>query len=253
MTNRETLAAGWSAARRELTTFAQRVVLRPDIAEELVQEAALRLLEASPRPEGDHVRPWLFRVVANLAVDHVRRHSTRRERVMADAKDAAVADPVFMDAMEAGRGDEEHRAIAREHLAICFACTLRAFPVERAVALLLVEVFGFSVREAAAMLDVPPTRAKSWIQSTRAGLKDRYAATCALVSKTGVCHECVELAGYFNGRGDDPLARTPRDIPARLVVLRDLRGTDLGPWHTRLMGVVDGVLQQRPVRCDGEE
>ena len=44
-------------------------------AEDLVQEAFLRLLTESPLP--DSPRAWLYRVVRNLAIDQVRRENTR--------------------------------------------------------------------------------------------------------------------------------------------------------------------------------
>ena len=44
-------------------------------AEDLVQEAFLRLLTESPFP--DSPRAWLFRVVRNLAIDHARREKYR--------------------------------------------------------------------------------------------------------------------------------------------------------------------------------
>ncbi len=71
----------------------------------------------------------------------------------------------------------------------------------------------------------------------------RYDATCALVTKTGVCYQCVELAELFNGRPDDPLDATRRDFEARLDVLRERRDTALGPWHRLMMRLVDTLLE----------
>jgi RNA polymerase sigma-70 factor, ECF subfamily len=241
---RDTLAKGWASARRELTNYATRVVLRKDVAEELVQQAAVRLMEMDAPPSGaEGVRAWLFRVVTNLSIDHVRRHSTQREHIMAEAKGVATADAAFLAEMESLRGDGEHHAMAREHLSVCFSCTLRAFPAQRATALLLVEVFGFTVAEAADMLDARATQVKSWIQECRAGLDARYAETCALVAKKGVCHECVELSEYFTGKGENPLEGTSGAAEARLAILRERRETALGPWHTRLMMIVDDLLR----------
>ncbi len=152
--SRDSLAKDWASARAELTNYATRVVLRKDIAEELVQQAAVRLMEAQAPPSTpEGVRAWLFRVVTNLGIDHVRRHSTQREGVMAETKAVATADAEFTAGMENLRGSDEHRAMAREHLSVCFSCTLRVFPAQRAAALLLVEVFDFTVGEAA---DMPP-------------------------------------------------------------------------------------------------
>lgn len=243
--SRETLAKDWASARAELTNYATRIVLRKDVAEELVQHAAVRLMEAAAPPgTTEAVRAWLFRVVTNLGIDHIRRHSTQRERVMEETKAVATADATFMDEMASLRGTDEHRAIAREHLAVCFSCTLRVFPAERAAALLLVEVFDFTVGEAAEMLQARPAQVKNWIQECRAGLDARYAETCALVTKKGVCHECVELSEYFTGKREDPLEGTPRTTRVRLAILQERRETALGPWHTKLMLIVDDLLRR---------
>jgi RNA polymerase sigma-70 factor (ECF subfamily) len=239
------LARHWAAARRELTNYVTRIVLRKDVAEELVQQAAVRLMEAeAPPSSAEGVRAWLFRVVTNLGIDHVRRHSTQRENAMAATKETATADAAFMAEMEAMRGDDEHRAMAKQHLSVCFSCTLRVFPAQRAAALLLVEVFDFTLAEAAEMLEARPTQVKNWIQECRAGLDARYAETCALVTKKGVCHECAELSEYFNGASENPLEGTSGATDARLAILRERRETALGPWHTKLMVIVDELLRR---------
>jgi RNA polymerase sigma-70 factor, ECF subfamily len=242
---RDTLAKDWAFARPELINYATRIVLRHDVAEEIVQQAAVRLMEAEvPPSSAEGIRAWLFRVVTNLGIDHVRRHSTRRENVMAETKEVATADTAFMAEMAAMRGDEEQRSIAKQHLSVCFSCTLRVFPAERAAALLLVEVFDFTLTEVADMLNARPAQVKNWIQDCRASLDARYAETCALVTKKGVCHECVELSDYFNGVAENPLEGTSGRVDARLTILRERRETALGPWHTKLMGIVDDLLRR---------
>ena len=243
--SRDALARDWASARAELANYATRIVLRKDVAEELVQQSAVRLMEADEPPSTtEGVRAWLFRVVTNLSIDHVRRHSTQREHVMAETKAVATADAAFMAEMESLRGSNEHRAMAREHLSVCFSCTLRVFPAQRAAALLLVEVFDFTVAEAADMLQARPAQVKNWIQECRAGLDARYAETCALVTKKGICHECVELREYFTGKGENPLEGTSGTADARLTILRERRETALGPWHTKLMVIVDDLLRR---------
>lgn len=229
--------------RRELLSYATRLVVRQEIAEELVQEAALRLVEnPALAPEEGRIRAWLFRVVTNLAIDYLRKHSTWKELVLIDAREKAVADPEFLNESEAMRGSPELLAVAREHLAVCFACTLRNLPPEQAAALLLKEVHGFSTAETAGMLQATAIQVKNRVQHARRTLEKRYGHTCALVAKQGVCHQCVELDGFFNGQNRDPLAGTTRDISARIEILRELRTAALGPWHTRMLRLVDSVL-----------
>lgn len=59
-----------------LYRFALRFTGDPDTAEDLVQEAFVRLLDQD-LPDGE-VRPWLFVVAGNLARDHARKKKRRR-------------------------------------------------------------------------------------------------------------------------------------------------------------------------------
>lgn len=62
-----------------LVRHASYIVGNREIAEELVQEAFIRLMTKPPR-ERARVAAWLRTVVNNLALDHVRRHKVE-ERV----------------------------------------------------------------------------------------------------------------------------------------------------------------------------
>lgn len=233
----------YEQCRGELVGFATRLVVRPEIAEELAQEAALRLLNAPDLPDDCvQVRAWLFAVVSNLAIDHLRRHSTWRELVLVEIRGRAERDGEFLRAAQSLRGSPELQTIAREHLTVCLSCTLRNLPPEQAAALLLKEVYGFTVSEVAGMLDASAVQVKNWLQHGRRRLEERYAASCALVAQEGVCHQCVELDGFFNGQARDPLEGTRRDVRARLNVLRDSRTSDLGMWHRRLLELCDDLL-----------
>ena len=239
-------ATAFEESRAELITYATRMVVRPDIAEELVQEAAVRLLQREePLPDAKDIRPWLFRVVSNLAIDHLRRHSTWRELVLVDARGRADANPAFVAESMELRGSPELSAIAREHLAVCFACTLRNLNPQHAAALLLKEVHDLSTAQVAEAIGATTSQVKNWLQQARRTLEERYAHTCALVTKQGVCHQCVELDGFFNDQRRDPLDGTSRTLEARLTILRETRERALGPWHRRMMRLIDEVLGDR--------
>lgn len=234
----------YQCSRRELVSYVTRMVLRPEVAEEIVQQAALKLLEPDGNrpsdPEG--VRAWLFKVASHLAIDHLRRHGTWRETVMQETRQIAEADEHFMGQSHLMRGSAEVSAIAREHLAVCLSCTLRNLPPPQAAALLLVEVYGFTVDEAAQMLDAGFGQIKNWLQSARGFLHEKYEARCALVSKQGVCHECTELSEFFHDRVDDPLAGTARDLDARFTLVRQQRDAPMDRWHTMVMDITFDLL-----------
>lgn len=106
MPQADTRADVYERHRHELVNYATRLVVRESVAEELTQEAALRLLQNERLPDDEgRIRAWLFRVVSNLAIDHLRRHSTWKELVLVDARERAVADPVFVAESQPFAGD----------------------------------------------------------------------------------------------------------------------------------------------------
>lgn len=126
MTTREQVAESFQSNRKTLTGYLTRLVVREDIAEELVQQAAVRALEQESLPEdAAELRAWFFRVGTNLALDHLRKHSTWREGVLGETRGRAEADAGFVAESRLLAGSPEMKAIAKDHLAVCFACTLR--------------------------------------------------------------------------------------------------------------------------------
>lgn len=238
----ETLSRQYVAIRKELTSYLCRIVVRPQIAEELVQTAFLRGIEGHrDLPESDAgLRAWLFKVATNLAFDELRRHSTWRESMIMDIRDSAEADHALVQQSLAMAGTPETKAIAREHLVACFACTLRNLPERKAASLLLKEVHGFSVEEVANLIGSSVTQVKNWLQEARAYMNERYGLTCALISKDGICHQCVELDGFFAANQGSPLA-ADTTLDARIRIAAEFKDRPWGAWHERIFALIDDI------------
>jgi Sigma-70, region 4 len=161
---------------------------------------------------------------------------------MLDLKEAAVTSPSFVGAAEPWRGSPEMAAIAREHLAACFSCTLGQLPPDQAAALLLKEVYGFTTDEVAEILDARFAQVKNWLQAARATMKQRYEQTCALITKQGVCHQCVELDGSFRANRGSPLAGTGGQLDDRLRILQEMRDQPPGRWTRMLSELLDEIV-----------
>ncbi len=240
---REQVAATFQSNRKMLAGYLTRLIAREDIAEELVQQAAVRALEQESLPEdAAEMRMWFYRVATNLALDHLRKHSTWREGVLDVTRGLAEADAGFVEESRLLAGSPEMKTIAKDHLAVCFACTLRNLRHEESAALLLKEVYDFTVDEVARVMDATFGQVKAWIQSARSQLKAKYDTSCALVAQEGVCFQCVELDRFFGADRGDPLTGTDRDVAARLVVVRERRDAPLGPWHRQMMRLVEELL-----------
>lgn len=230
-------------ARRELTAYLCRLVLRPSVADELTQATFVRALECidSLPAEPERARAWVFRVATNLAFDELKRHSTRREMLVYDLRAAAEADPGFMARSRDLVGTPETKAIAREHVAACFACVLSNLSPQRAASLLLREVSGFSNQEVAEILDATTAQVKNWLQEGRAAMSAKYEQTCALVRKEGVCHQCVEFDGFMQAGDGHRLQQRSMEFEARLAVLREQLAQPWNRWHRMLFDLLDDM------------
>ncbi len=116
-------------------------------AEDLVQETFIRAWRRADALDAAHgpVRPWLFTILRNLAVD---AHRARMARPAETGDDAIAAIPA---------GDEIERALDAWEIADALA----ALSEEHRSALVEIHYRGRSVAEAARVLGVPPGTVKS--------------------------------------------------------------------------------------------
>jgi RNA polymerase sigma-70 factor (ECF subfamily) len=136
------------AIRKQIAAIVDRL----DVAEELTQEAFLRLL-SSDRTELDSPRGFLFRTARNLALDHVRR--ARRVPIgrLDDHASEFLAD---------GAPTAEERLAASQELALMRAVLLELPPKCRQ-AFLLVRLEELSERQAAAEMGISQTMIRKYL------------------------------------------------------------------------------------------
>ena len=125
-----------------LFRYCHRLTGDPDAADDMAQEAFVRLLDRGPRGPQHGLRVWMFRVATNLIRDAARQGQTRR-RILAGVNPPGPAPSPELE-MERSEEIQEVRA-ALNQLA----------PRDREVLLLRQE--GFSYKEIAQMVDVAPT------------------------------------------------------------------------------------------------
>jgi RNA polymerase sigma-70 factor (ECF subfamily) len=124
-----------------LLRYLRRLTPTVDAAEDLTQETFARAMRSGRHPaQSDEVRPWLYRIATNLAIDRLRR-AQRLRFVGFFGRESA-------DEADADRSDLVRRA-------------LRAIPPDQATALVLRLHEGFTPPELARMLGVSEAGVKS--------------------------------------------------------------------------------------------
>jgi len=135
----------YAELRPLLFSIAYRMVGSVSEAEDLVQEAFLRLHRAlEGGAEVDSARAYLSAVITRLAIDHLRSARVRRERYVG----AWLPEPL----VTGQEPDPAGHAETADSLSLAFLVLLeRLSPVQRAV-FLLREVFGYGYAEIAGLL-----------------------------------------------------------------------------------------------------
>jgi RNA polymerase sigma-70 factor, ECF subfamily len=135
---------------------AMRMLDHPDDAADAVQEALIAALRRAHTYRGEaSVRTWLCRITVNTCIDRIRRDRLRPTEAWGDREPASGVD-------HAGR------VVTR--MAVDEA--LAQLSVEQRVAVVLVDMQGWSVTEVARLVGVPPGTVKSRCARARTRLAE---------------------------------------------------------------------------------
>jgi RNA polymerase sigma-70 factor (ECF subfamily) len=145
--------------RDRLWAVALRTLCDPEEAADALQDAMVSAFRRAGDFRGESaVTTWLHRIVVNASLDRLRRRAARPA--------LSTGDEQAFEALVAQDGDPARASDTR--LDVDAALQLLA-PPQRA-ALVLVDMLGFSVADAAAILDTSPGTVKSRCARARARL-----------------------------------------------------------------------------------
>jgi RNA polymerase sigma-70 factor (ECF subfamily) len=152
--------------RDRLWAVAMRTTGDPEEAADALQDALISAFRRADQFRGDAaVTTWLHRIVVNASLDRLRRRAVRTTQPLPDDLEhlpgAVIADP--NDAME------------RRETQLAITAALAELPDDQRDAVMLVDVEGWSIEDAAAQLGCPPGTVKSRCFRGRAKLAKRLA------------------------------------------------------------------------------
>jgi RNA polymerase sigma factor (sigma-70 family) len=256
MTERDPLVSALHDGRRRFLELVSDI--RPDLhrycarmtgsvadGEDIVQDTLARAYYAlSELEELPPLRPWLFQIAHNRALDHLRRYDRRMGQpldVVADTAADAAADPE--DAL--AREEATRAAISR------FA---ELVPLQRSC-VILKDVLGHSVEEIAELLELSVPAVKAGLHRGRerlralAGTAPREDAPAPRTTSPGV----ARYMALFNARDWDGVrAMLADDVRLDLVSRAQRMGRrDVSTYFTNYSAVHDWHLV--PAWVDGRE
>jgi len=210
--------------------------------EDVVQDVVVRALAAADGLDADvPLRPWLFRIAHNRALDHLRRQAVRRGEPIEAALDVA------------GEDDPDEALLRREAVDTAVSRFVRV-PVVQRSAVILKDVLGHSLQEIADLLDLSVDAVKAVLSRGRAKLRAINAAPPEPRVARAASAEGARFAALFNGRDWDALrALLAEDVRLVQATHPERNGSrDVGHFFTIYAGIPEVRLAPAHL-ADGSE
>jgi RNA polymerase sigma-70 factor (ECF subfamily) len=161
---------------RAFLRYLERHVGDHDLAEDILQDAFIKVLDRPDQPPADEgLVPWFYRTLRNAAIDRFRRRAAAGRAVEAFAREI-----------------ETHTAPDAEmegEICACIGRLAKTLKAEYAEALQAIDVEGTAVRDFAEQRGLSASNAGVRVFRAREALKKRLIASCGTCAEHG-CRNC---------------------------------------------------------------
>ncbi|UGQ46639.1 sigma-70 family RNA polymerase sigma factor [Massilia endophytica] len=189
------LAALANELRPELHRYCARLMGSIIEGEDVVQDALVRALEALPElDDATPLRPWLFRIAHNRAMDLLRSRAIRNAEPIDTAND--IVDPDNPDPAE---------ALLRQDVVRTAVSHFTELPLHQRSVVILKDVLDESLAEIAALLNLTVDAVKGHLARGRAQLRTINAQASAPRAARPPSDAVAQYATLFNQRDWDGL------------------------------------------------
>lgn len=204
----EQLLDEFQKCKDQLRSYILRITTSIEDTEDIIQDTFIKAQTRLDSFKGDSsLKTWLFAIASNLAKDLLRAKKRWPENVTDICKDAALNNQAFFqEAMQISMTSPQGNFEIKEHIAFCFTCVSKSLPLEQQLVVFLKEVYDFSVKETAQILDFTEDMTKYYLRAGRGKMIEIFDRRCSLINKEGICHQCTELNGIFNPKQDKQVA-----------------------------------------------
>jgi RNA polymerase sigma factor (sigma-70 family) len=181
--------------RRELHRYCARLMGSVIDGEDVVQDTLARALVAlDGLGEMPQLRPWLFRIAHNRALDLLRSRTVRKAEPIEAASD--IADETNADPME---------VLMRQEAVETAVSRFAELPLLQRSVVILKDVLDESLKDIAELLDLTVDAVKAHLSRGRARLSEINAQTAALVEARPVSTAVARYVALFNTQNWDGL------------------------------------------------
>lgn len=236
----------FSVFHQQLKSYLYRLLANRNDAEDLTHDTFIKSFDKISTFEGhSSFKTWVFQIATNLAYDYLRK----KQRWSTDAQDKA---------RDFARNDEDTKQEFRfvhqnseygnyeikEHIDFCFTCIGKTLLPENQIAIILKDIYDFSVSDISSILNVSEGVVKHLLVDTRKTMTDVFEKRCALINKNGTCHQCSELNSFFNPKQNQQQVLVELEL---VKASKHFNREQLLDLRTQLIKAID------PLRSKGSE
>ncbi|MEO1413716.1 MAG: RNA polymerase sigma factor [Bacteroidota bacterium] len=229
-----------------LKSYLYRMTASRADAEDMAHDTFIRAFDKLHTFRQDaSLKTWVFQIATNLTYNFLKKRNRWTEEVSEEAKYLVMINPALAQKLSHTNQHSPYgRYEIKEHIDTCFTCLSKTLPIQQQVALLLKDMYDFSVKEIMTIMEVTEGQAKYYLQAARQSLTDIFDQRCALVNKQGICHQCSELNGWLNPKQDQQAAKMA------LQLVKDAENKDKKALFEMRVTLVKGI---DPLRSPGHE
>jgi RNA polymerase sigma-70 factor (ECF subfamily) len=234
-----------SGIRPDLHRYCARMTGSVADGEDVVQDALAKAYYAlSELDELPPLRPWLFQIAHNRALDHLRRYERRKGQPLDDAADT----------LPDGAGDPEETLAREQATRAAISRFSELVPIQRSC-VILKDVLGHSVEEIGALVEMTVPAVKAALHRGRERLRvlaETSPRETAAPPQT-ISEEVARYVALFNARDWEGVrAMLAEDVRLDLVSRVHRSGRrDVSSYFTNYAAAHDWYLA--PAWLDGRE
>lgn len=239
--------------QNQLKSYLYRLLTDRNDVDDLMHDTFIRAFDKiSTFNQDSSLKTWVFKIATNLAYDHLKK----LKRWPGDAQDQGAMLAIGTEEIQktfrivhqtASTGSYE----MKEHIDFCFTCISKTLPIENQVALILKDIYDFTVKEICLILQNSEGVVKHLLNFSRETLTNVFDRRCALVNKNGVCDQCSQLNGIFNPKQDQQEERMKLELVkaskkfnrAELFTLRTELVKAIDPLHSSGTDLQDIIMK----------
>jgi RNA polymerase sigma-70 factor (ECF subfamily) len=237
---RESFGALVEPYRKQIKAHCYRMMGSLHEAEDLTQETFLRAWRSFHEYEGrSSIKTWLFQIATHATIDALRQRK-RLRRILpafefASATDVPTGEPPMeiawlepfpdseIDALPDNAPGPDARYESRETVRLAFVAAIQYLPPRQRALLLLVDVLGWSAKEAALLIGGSAASVNSALQRARSTLASRYTPN-ARIEPLRLHDESRLLERYVR-------AWEGKDLDGFVALLKEEATYAMPPWR----------------------